>query len=167
MIAAIHQGFKLFGAARGCSTMQIRARPILTLLLAAPLAISASEPEVRYAQLAVRERIVIRIPRLAPTPRRYSVAPTEWEEKKAAKCVPADVLASAVISRDGDVDLITTDGRRLRAKLDDDCPSLNFYSGFYVKRAKDGMICARRDALRTRSGGRCEISRFRTLREKK
>ena len=166
MIAAIHQGFKLFGAARGCSTMQIRARPILPLLLAAPLAISASEP-VRYAQLTVRERIVIRIPRLAPSPRRYSAPATEWEEKKAAKCVPADVLASAVISKDGDVDLITTDGRRLRAKLDDDCPSLNFYSGFYVKRAKDGMICARRDALRTRSGGRCEISRFRALREKK
>ena len=167
MIAAIHPGFKLFGAARVYSTMNKSARPILPLLLAAPLAISASEPEVRYAQLSVRERIVIRIPRLPVAQRRQQAAPIVWEEKKAPKCVPANVLASAVISPKGDVDLIATDGRRLRAKLDDDCPSLNFYSGFYVKRSKDGMVCARRDALRTRSGGRCEIARFRTLAEKK
>lgn len=167
MIAAIHPTFKLFRAARAPSTMQIRTRPILPLLLAAPLAISASEPEVRYAQMSVRERIVIRIPRLSAPSRRHREAPIEWDEKKAPKCVPANVLASAIISPDGDVDLIATDGRRLRAKLDDDCPTLNFYSGFYVKRSKDGMVCARRDALRSRSGGLCEIARFRTLVEKK
>ena len=33
------------------------------------------------------------------------------------KCVAASTLASAAISPDGDVDLIVTDGRRLRAKL--------------------------------------------------
>ncbi|OWK31347.1 hypothetical protein [Sphingomonas dokdonensis] len=147
--------------------MPIRAFPILPLLLAAPLMISASEPAVRFAQMSYRERIVIRIPRL-PSPRLSRAQPTiDWEEKKAPKCVPANVLASAVVSPQGDVDLVATDGRRLRAKLDDDCPSLNFYRGFYLKRSKDGMICAKRDALRTRSGGYCKIARFRTLIEKK
>lgn len=146
--------------------MPIRARPILPLLLAAPFAISASEPEAHYAQLSIRERIVIRIPRLLAGSRR-APSPVEWQEKKAPRCVPANVLASAIITPRGDVDLIATDGRRLRAKLDDDCPALNFYSGFYLKPSRDGMVCARRDTLRTRSGGRCEIARFRTLIEKK
>lgn len=146
--------------------MQTRTRPILPLLLVAPLVISASEPEVSYAQLTVRERVVVRIPRL-PAQSRRGAAPVEWEEKKAPKCVPTNVIASAIISPDGDVDLIATDGRRLRAKLDDDCPTLHFYKGFYLKPDSDGKICARRDALRTRSGGRCEIARFRTLVQKK
>ncbi len=167
MIAAIHPLFKLF-AAPGHTLMLKPTRPALPLLLAAPLAISASEPQaVQVAQLTYRERIVIRIPRL-PIPSRRRPAPViSWEEKKAPRCVEADTLASATISPDGDVDLIVTDGRRLRAKLDDDCPALNFYNGFYLKRAKDGKVCAGRDLLRTRSGGRCEIHRFRTLVEKK
>lgn len=147
--------------------MLIRVRPMLPLLLVAPLAMGAAEPRGRVTQVTVRERIVIRIPRLPPASRRRSAPPIVWEEKRAPKCVPADRLASAVISGRGDVDLIVTDGRRLRAKLDDDCPTLNFYGGFYLKPSRDGKICARRDALRTRSGRRCEISRFRTLIERR
>jgi hypothetical protein len=143
-------------------------RPILSLLLAAPLAISASEPVgVQYGQLSYRERIVIRIPRLPVPARGHRASAIDWQEKKGPRCVEARTLASAAVSPNGDVDLIVTDGRRLRAKLDDDCPNLNFYGGFYLKRAKDGKVCARRDMLRTRSGGRCEIRRFRTLEQKK
>lgn len=151
--------------------MLCRCRPILPLALVAPFAISASEPSerdgIQLAQLAYRERIVIRIPRLPTAVPRQSVAATTWQEHKAPKCVPVANLASAAISPTGDVDLIVTDGRRLRAKLDDECPTLNFYTGFYLKLAADGMVCAKRDALRSRSGARCEISRFRTLRAKK
>lgn len=143
--------------------MLTRTCPMLPLLMAAPLAIAASAPEERYAQVTVRERIVIRIPRLPPVAARRTDPAIDWNEKKAPKCVPANRLASATISPDGDVDLVATDGRRLRAKLDEDCPTLNFYGGFYFKRSSDGMVCARRDPLRTRSGRRCGISRFRTL----
>jgi hypothetical protein len=139
-------------------------------MLAAPLMISASEPDsldgVQLAQFTYRERIVIRIPRL-PAPTRREAEVTDWQEHKAPKCVLAANLASAAITPAGDVDLIVTDGRRLRAKLDDDCPTLNFYAGFYLKRAEDGMLCAKRDALRSRSGARCEITRFRLLKAKK
>ncbi len=140
------------------------------LALAAPLLISASPPDdldgVQFAQLVYRERVVIRIPRL-PTPSRRQTEPMRWDEHKAPKCVPADRIASASIASTGDVDLIVTDGRRLRAKLDDDCPTLNFYNGFYLKRSADGMVCAKRDVLRSRSGARCEIAKFRTLVAKK
>ena len=136
-------------------------------MLAAPFAISASAPwepdGVQFAQLTYRERIVIRIPRLPARSQQSSAAVTTWQERKAPKCVPVADIASARVSPSGDVDLIVTDGRRLRAKLDDDCPTLNFYSGFYLKRAEDGMICAKRDVLRSRSGAQCKIGRFRTL----
>lgn len=146
--------------------------PILSLAFAAPMLGAADAPAdldgALFAQLTFRERIVIRIPRLPPAPPPSRAAAraetaTVWSERKAPKCVAAAVLAGASINGEGDVDLVATDGRRLRAKLDDDCPTLNFYRGFYLKRTADGMICAKRDALRSRSGARCEIARFRTL----
>ena len=155
--------------------MTRRALPAFTLALAAPVMLSAGDPGdldgMELAQVTIRERIVIRIPRLAPggepAARAYAPAPpparSAWREKSAPRCVPAAAIAGAAISPDGDVDLVGTDGRRMRAKLDDDCPTLNFYRGFYLKRPADGMICAKRDALRSRSGARCEISGFRTL----
>lgn len=138
-----------------------------------------------YAQMLYHERIVIRIPRVrpvAPAPppmrgnmrgnsRALSAAPVAatpvWIEKRAADCVPVAALSGASIDRSGDVDLVVADGRRLRAKLDDDCPTLDFYSGFYLKRTTDGQICARRDSLRSRSGARCAITGFRTLTAKR
>ncbi|MFL0415049.1 hypothetical protein [uncultured Sphingomonas sp.] len=149
--------------------MSFLARPALPLALLAPIVVSASGPRsmegAAVAQIGFRERVVIRIPRLPP--RRASADEgITWHERKAPKCVAASTLASAAIAETGDVDLIVTDGRRLRAKLDDDCPTLNFYTGFYIKRAPDGMVCAKRDALRSRSGARCQISRFRTLQPK-
>ncbi|WEK41981.1 MAG: hypothetical protein P0Y64_11305 [Candidatus Sphingomonas colombiensis] len=157
--------------------MSDRTLFLLTLVAAAPLLVSAQEPGVgdlagaqwAQTQVIIRERMVIRIPRAdsppdAPRPR-YRPAPPPpivWREQKAPKCVPADSIVAASMA-DGDVDLETSDGRRLRAKLDDDCPTLKFYTGFYIKRTGDGMICAGRDVLRSRSGARCEIAQFRTL----
>lgn len=151
--------------------------PLLTLAATAPLLVSAQDADMAglagtqwaQAQVIIRERMVIRVPRAdsppgAPRPR-YRPAPPPritWRELQAPKCVPADSIVAASMA-DGDVDLETNDGRRLRAKLDDDCPTLKFYTGFYLKRTRDGMICAGRDALRSRSGARCEIATFRTL----
>lgn len=144
----------------------------LCLTAASPMIVSAhASPQLdgtRWAQLTLRERVVIRIPRVSaqatrPQGTERSGKPVEWEEKKAPKCIATQHLAGAAVTRDGDVDLILNNGGRLRAKLDDDCPTLAFYAGFYLKPATDGMICADRDALRSRSGARCEIARFRTL----
>lgn len=156
--------------------MPKRALPLLYILAAAPTLVSVREPEERnlagtqWAQLVIRERMIIRIPRTDPAPEPprtlYRPAPpppsVRWREQPAPKCVPADSIVAATMNA-GDVDLETVDGRRLRAKLDEDCPTLKFYTGFYLKRTGDGMICAGRDALRSRSGARCEIAQFRTL----
>lgn len=108
-------------------------------------------------QLTIRQRVVIRVPRLAP------VKPIVWREKRANRCTALDGIAGAAFTNNGTVDLYFSDGRRLRALLGDKCPAIDFYSGFYITRAADGQVCAKRDAVRSRSGAACEIRAFRRL----
>jgi hypothetical protein len=159
--------------------MPIR-HPILPLAALAPMLVSAQAPEasldgVQLAQVIIRERIVVRIPRVSPAPVAASrfaapgapVAATPvWVEKKAPDCVAMGSLTGASVDRGGQVDLIVGEkgkAKRLRAKLDDDCPTLDFYSGFYLRQTADGRVCAKRDSIRSRSGAKCAIAGFRTL----
>ncbi len=140
------------------------------LLVAAPVLVSAQAPDWmsgEYAQLTIHERLIIRIPhvpmsRSAAALNARSSAPV-WREKKGTRCVEMKSLTGAAIGGEGEVDLIVEGTRRIRAHLDDQCPTRNFYSGFYLKPTKDGKICAGRDILRSRSGARCTIDRFRKL----
>lgn len=111
----------------------------------------------QLSQFTIRQRLVIRVPRLAP------VKPIEWREKRADRCTLLDGIGGGAFTNDGSVDLYFSDGRRLRALLGDKCPVIDFYSGFYIKPAADGLVCARRDAVRSRSGAACEIRAFRRL----
>ena len=108
------------------------------------------------AQLSIRQQVIIRVPARPPTR-----DPTRWKERNGPKCIPAAALAGALISSQG-VDLLLRGGRRVRAKLSR-CPPLDYYSGFYVRPGVDGRICEDRDSIRVRSGGACEIDRFRSL----
>lgn len=114
----------------------------------------------QYAQLVVREQIVVRV-RGRPTS--AAPAPARWKETKGPKCVSAKgILAAALTSQDS-VDLIMRDKSRIRAKLESSCPALDYYYGFYITPNADGMICEDRDRIRSRVGGQCGIDRFRGL----
>ena len=138
----------------------IRRLPFLLLLaFPAPLA-PAGDAVAQQPQVTIyRQRIVIRVPRMSPV----RVVPAEWKEKKGPKCVAPRELAGAMIAGPTAVDLLMTDGRRMRARLDKDCRSADFYSGLYLKPGPDGQVCADRDAFRVRSGTRCQIHDFRQL----
>ncbi|HXH15489.1 MAG TPA: hypothetical protein VNJ10_05100 [Sphingomonas sp.] len=100
-------------------------------------------------------------------PTRTVTRPIEWKEHKGPKCIAVADIAGAMLNKDGAVDLLMDDQTRLRARLDGDCRPLDYYSGFYLKPGPDGMICKDRDAIRMRSGARCEIDQFKSLRPKK
>jgi len=121
----------------------------------APIAV----PE-RFAQITIRERVIIRVPTRAPEP---PAKPVKWKEKKGPRCIMLSTLAGAAVTKPDSVDLIMRGGTRLRARLDRSCPALDFYSGFYIKPTRDGRICADRDTIHARSGGQCEINTFKTL----
>lgn len=113
------------------------------------------------------QRMVVRVPRTPNVPASLSamraLPPIQWVERRTDRCVPIQNLAAVSISRTDSVDLLLNGGRRLRARLSDDCPSLDFYSGMYLRQTSDGNICASRDTIRSRSGGQCRIKAFRAL----
>lgn len=144
----------------------------VALLALSPAAASAQDvrrlERVEWAQVSIHQRIIIRTPRRArrimrERARRDPLERPVWSERKAPRCVPLASLTGVAVSHGGDVDMMMVDGRRLRAKLDRDCPALNFYAGFYLEPNRDGLICGGRDVLRARSGAACPIARFRRL----
>ena len=156
------------------------ALPILLLAVTAPavaafdvtpvdagsrdgVAVQQSIDGAMFAQMTIRERVVIRVPRMSAASRLPVPVPVRYKEKKGPKCVAAADLAGALIQEPGAVDLVITGGKRLRARLDKDCGPLDYYGGFYLRPAADGKVCAGRDVLRMRSGASCGIATFRTL----
>ena len=118
-------------------------------------------PSERVVQMTIQQRVILRVPRMAepvPPPRRV-----RWKEKKGPRCIAMSALAGAAITRPESVDLYMRGGARLRAQLDDECPALDYYGGFYISPTRDGQICADRDTIHTRAGGKCGIDGFRTL----
>lgn len=139
-------------------------RPATLLLV--PLLLGAApappEPSLLDPQMTIlHQRITFRVPRMTVAAAR--AAPPRWKERKGPRCIQPEDLAGAVVAAPAVVDLLMVDGSRMRAKLDHDCRSADFYSGLYLKPGADGRVCADRDAFRVRSGARCEIDDFRRL----
>lgn len=134
------------------------------LLLAATALADPRAPEeaeaLQYAQLIIRERVVIRVPAQAA---KSTPAKMKWKEKKAPRCLPMSGVGGAAVIEEDSVDLILKGGQRIRARFESSCEALDYYSGFYILPTKDGRICADRDSIHTRAGGECQITRFRLL----
>lgn len=147
------------GDSHGVSAVIPWSAMALLLLVASGIPSSGAPGPMEFAQLIVREQILVRVHRgpIDPPPR------VEWKEKRGPHCIRAkDVAGAALLGRDS-VDLILRDNRRIRAKLEHSCPALDYYHGFYIVPNPDGRICADRDSIRSRVGGQCEIDKFRTL----
>ena len=109
-------------------------------------------------RLIVQDEVILRVP-VQPRPLLPEV---EWVEKKGPKCIPAGAIQRALLSGSEQVDFILANRARIRAQLDEDCPALDFYGGFYLQ-PQDEQLCARRDAIHSRIGGSCTIERFKQL----
>jgi len=145
--------------------MSNRSIPSAMLLLIATPAVAQDSRVPQVTQLTIRQRIIIRIPAL---PSRHSVdavLPGEirYAEKRGPKCIASRMLVTSAITRPDSIDLLLSDGSRVRAKLGKHCPALDFYSGFYLKPDRDGSICSDRDSVRSRAGDECQIDGFKKL----
>lgn len=109
--------------------------------------------------LVVENQLIMRIPVRPPPPQ------VVWTEHKGPKCIHADDIRGAFLSGEDHVDFILSGKKLLRAELDENCPGLDFYAGFYLS-STDEKVCAKRDVVRTQMGGSCGIQRFRELRAK-
>ena len=137
------------------------AAALLTLVLGGA-ATAAPPGQTEYAQVTVQERVIVRMRR--PGVQTPQAAPVvHWRETRGPRCIPVRAVAGATGFARNSVDLVLRDNRRIRVQLDRSCPGIDFYGGFYVNGTQDGMICADREAIRSRMGGECQIDQFRTL----
>lgn len=125
------------------------------------LGMIAAQPGVvgqSVSRLVIEDEVIIRVPVQA-----HPIFPhIDWVEHKGPKCVPAGQIERALLSGPQQVDFVFANHSRVRAELDQDCPALDFYNGFYLH-PSDDRICAHRDAVHSRIGGSCMIERFSQL----
>ena len=126
---------------------------LLGLFAGQPAAVGQS-----VTRLVVQDEVILRIP-VQPRPLMPQI---EWIERKGPKCVPVAAIQRASLQGSGEVDFIFGNHARVRAQLDENCPALDFYGGFYLQ-PEDDRLCAGRDAVHSRIGGSCIIERFKQL----
>ncbi len=125
------------------------------------LGIFAAQPgivEQSVTRLVVQDEIILRVP-IQPRPLMPQI---EWEEHKGPKCIAVAALRRALMSGPQQVDFILADRSRVRAELNENCPALDFYGGFYLQ-LQDDRLCRGRDAIHSRMGGSCTIEHFKQL----
>ncbi|PXA85440.1 hypothetical protein DMC47_37545 [Nostoc sp. 3335mG] len=147
--------------------MIVSALASLLALAAGPAASPRDTAQgIEVADVTITQSLIIRIP--ARKSQRYAPAgqphpPPAFKEHKGPKCIDASTIGGAAITAQNSVDFIVKGGKRVRAVLEDECPALDYYSGFYFRAPSDGKLCADRDSIHTRSGGDCQIDKFRAL----
>ena len=114
-----------------------------------------SMPQVR--RVIIRNQLVIRVP---VRPRRSESQ--RFSVREGPTCLDSERIAGAKLVGPRAIDFLLEDNSRIRVAMDNACPSLDFYGGFYVQ-PDDERLCARRDVIRTRMGASCRIERFHRL----
>jgi len=127
---------------------------LLGMLAAQPGAVGQS-----VTRIVVQDEVILRVP-VQP---RLVMPQIDWVEHKGPKGIPAAAIRRGLMSGPDEVDLILANRSRIRAELDEDCPALDFYAGFYLQPQDDLQLCARRDAIHSRMGGSCRIDKFKFL----
>ena len=144
-----------------------RPAPLPIEALAAPAA-----PEVPVVhQVRIEQQVTIRIaPRQQVLrPQLFTPFPDEdggeprFIERKMGRCVPLAGIAGVQDGGRNRLILYLRDRRIVSATLEKACRARDFYSGFYVAKNDDGMLCVERDQLQSRAGANCQLSAIRQL----
>lgn len=127
--------------------------PPTWLILVALAAVPWASPPTVVTRQATQDMVVVRV-QVRPMQTRLA-----WEESDGPKCVALSSIRMAAMAAPSSLDFILKDKTRLRARFDRDCQALDFYGDFYVESDED-RICAKKQEIRSRVGGRCKIQRF-------
>ena len=130
--------------------------------------VAAAHPQP-VQQVSIEQRLTVRIsPRSAAPVAMLAVLPDtsagqRWREKKMGKCLPIGGIMAVQYRDQARLILYLRDRRIVSATLEKACRAADFYSGFYVAKNGDGMLCTGRDEILSRSGANCQFSGIRQL----
>lgn len=121
-------------------------------------------------QVRIEQRVVIRISPQSGSARsgfaaEQSGVPTtpRYFERPMGRCIKVRDIAAVQAVAGNRLMLHMHDRGLVSAQLETACRARDFYSGFYVERSDDGMICVNRDRLQARTGASCQLSQMRQL----
>jgi len=128
------------------------------------------EPDAAW-QVRIEQRLTLRISPRTTMPVRpdiMTLLPSgeigpQFSERKIGKCVPAGRIAGVQPDGRSRLLLFMRDNRIISAELERGCRARDYYSGFYLAPSEDGMLCVDRDALQSRNGANCKVTRIRQL----
>jgi hypothetical protein len=121
-------------------------------------------------RVRIEQRVIIRISPSGPAARERMLAELprkpireSFAEQPIDGCVRIDAIAGVQPGAQNRLLLFMRDRRVLTASLERACHAADFYSGFYVERREDGVLCSNRDRLQSRAGASCQVTQFNRL----
>ncbi len=125
-------------------------------------------------QVRVERRVIVRITPFSarraaseipvPLPSEAARTETAASDMKGG-CIPLADVAGVRLAEERRILLFLRDRSVVSATFERSCPVQAFYSGFYVERPGDGLLCSGRERLHARSGADCTLGGFSRLRE--
>jgi len=122
-----------------------------------------------WHQISIEQHMIIRItpggaavmrdmPPPAPEP-----LPMRLHARRMPPCVPVGAIAGVRPLAGDRLLLILRDHRLVGADLSRTCAARDFYMGFYITPTADGLLCADRDTIHSRSGTTCTITQVHEM----
>lgn len=127
------------------------------------------EPDVQN-QVRIEQRVIIRVAPargarqnlIANLPPGTKIT-MHYRERPMKRCVQMANIAGVQSGPDNRLILFMRDNHIVSAALENACRARDFYSGFYVERSDDGLLCSGRDTLQSRTGASCGVRRLAHL----
>ena len=126
--------------------------------------------EPPWHQVRIEQHIIIRIApgysgpwRDAPPPPPMPQQPDHFRRRPMPPCMAVAAIAGVRPMEGNRLMLFMRDRRLVGAELARHCSARDFYQGFYVSANGDGLLCAGRDTIHSRSGATCAIAKVHEL----
>jgi hypothetical protein len=120
-------------------------------------------------QVRIEQRVIIRV---APARRirqdliadvTQGAPGSRFQERPMKRCVAMANIAGVQSGPQNRLILFMRDRNIVSASLEKACSVRDFYSGFYVEKSTDGLLCSGRDTLQSRTGASCGVRRLAHL----
>lgn len=106
-------------------------------------------------------------PRAAQPQQQMPLSDTSSVEDTQVQCISIDDIRDSVIRNDRTIHLRMRGNLYYEMRLQNTCPGLSFYDGFYYRTTPNRQLCGGLDMIMARSGSRCPIESFTRIDKEK